>query len=110
MVPPVFPAPKVKHDGFAQLLVLDQKSKGRHVHVFVAILDGFDEGFGRNDNVSRGVDDGHFHRRVGFGEVQGRVRLWFDLIACHIHRRCLHTDDSTIHAVQGKKQEPNMEF
>lgn len=38
MVPPVFPASKVEHDGFAQLLVLHQKSEGRLTHISESAL------------------------------------------------------------------------
>lgn len=90
MVPPVFPASEVEHYGFAQLLVLDQKSEGRHVHVFVPILDRFNEGLGRYDNIGGGIDNGNLHRRIGLGEFQGRVRLGFDVVACHDYRLCLN--------------------
>ena len=49
----------------------------------MTLLDRFNEGFGRYDNVGRGINDGHFYRRAGLGEVQGRVRFGFDLVAGH---------------------------
>ena len=57
MVPPVLPASQVEHDGFAQLLVLDEKSEGGHVHGFMALLYGFNKGFRRDDKISGCVDD-----------------------------------------------------
>ena len=51
--------------------------------MLMPILYGLDEGFAWYDNVGGGVDYGHFHRRVGLGNMKGRVGLWFDLVICH---------------------------
>ena len=83
MVPPVFSGPQIEHDGFAQLLVSDKKSKGGHVHVLMPFLYGLDEGFAWYDNIGCGVDYGHFYRRIRLGKMKGRVGPWLDLVACH---------------------------
>lgn len=94
MVPPVFPASKVEHDGFAQLLVLDQEGKGGHVHVFMPILYRLNEGFRRHDDIGGGINNGHFHCRVGLEEIQGRVRHRFDLVTWHDNCLTLNQDES----------------
>ena len=67
MVPPVFPAAKVEHEGLALLFVLHEKSERGHVHLFMAFLDRLHEGPGGNDNICCGVYDVYIYTVVAFG-------------------------------------------
>ena len=83
MVPPIYPAPKVEHDGLAELPVLDQKGKSGHVHMFMALLHRLYERFGRYHNIRCRIHDMHLYRRVGLGKVEGWTRFWLNFLVRH---------------------------
>lgn len=73
----------VYHDGLPKLLVPDEKSESRQVHVFMPLLDRLHKGFRRDDDIGRGVDDGDLNRGVGVREVERRRRLGLDFLGSH---------------------------
>lgn len=83
MIPPILSAAKVEHEEFALLLVLHQEGERGHVHGFMAFLYRLHKGSGGHDDVCGGVYDMNLDCVVAFGEVEGRVRLCFDLLVCH---------------------------
>jgi len=69
MVPPVLSAAQIEHYGLILLFVLYKESEGRHIHGFMAFLDGLDEGAGGDDDVGSRVYYVDFDGGVSFGKV-----------------------------------------
>ena len=80
MVPPVFSATKVEHDGLALFLVFDQEGEGGHVHGLMAFLDRLHESPGWDDDICGGVYNGDVYTVVAFRQIEGGCCLWFDVL------------------------------
>lgn len=79
---------EVEHEGLLKVLVRNQESEGGHVHCFMALLYGLDEGSSRHHEIGGSVDNMDINSGIGLRKVERRVRLRLDLVVCHGLTNC----------------------
>ena len=80
MVPPVFSAAKVEHEGLALWFILHQEGECGHVHGFMALLNRLHKGPGWYNDVGSGIYDVYVYTGVAFGKIERGRCLWFDVL------------------------------